>query len=165
MASAEAPDIDFIAWLAASHSAFPSLTTANCHRTSGKTWNYNCIAWAANCTRFAWWPSGDGFWPSRCRREVTLAAFIEVFGALGYTKQTDDAWEPSRAKIAIFTDANGVPKHAARQISATHWTSKMGQDIDISHHLRSVEGPMYGSVRCVLATKSGVKPLPGRTLH
>jgi hypothetical protein len=40
----------------------------------------------------------------------------------------------------------GVPTHAARQVAADRWTSKLGELEDIEHSLRDLEGAVYGSV-------------------
>ena len=48
-------------------------------------------------------------------------------------------------RVALYA-LNGSPKHAARQVAANVWTSKIGQNIDIEHNLRGLEGPTYGQV-------------------
>jgi len=79
---------------------------------------------------------------------VTLNAFIAVFETVGYTiaADTDESLEPGIEKVALFADAGGIPKHAARQLLTGLWTSKLGESEDIEHELRALEGEHYGAV-------------------
>ena len=58
---------------------------------------------------------------------------------------TSDDYEDGFVRLAIFAIGSTV-KHAARQLRNGKWTSKLGQDVDIAHELRELEGPQYGSV-------------------
>jgi hypothetical protein len=78
-------------------------------------------------------------------REETLAAFVAAFATLGYVPCADDKVEPSFAKIALFTDPQGKPTHAAKQLPDGKWSSKLGTLEDISHTIYGLEGPPYGS--------------------
>ena len=60
--------------------------------------------------------------------------------------QHDEALE----KVALFCKA-GVPTHASRQLNEVFWTSKLGQEIDISHDLEAISGKAYGEVSEILA--------------
>jgi hypothetical protein len=58
-------------------------------------------------------------------------------------------------KIAIYVDGDGVPTHAARQLSDGAWTSKLGEWEDIRHlTLEAMEddglGLGYGKVSLIL---------------
>jgi len=53
-------------------------------------------------------------------------------------------------KVALFADAQGLPLHAARQLSDGRWTSKLGEQEDIEHALRDLEGVAYGNVALVM---------------
>jgi hypothetical protein len=52
-------------------------------------------------------------------------------------------------RVAIYA-LIGAPKHAAKQINARTWSSKIGNNIDIEHTLRGLEGPFYGNVVKIL---------------
>jgi len=124
--------------------------------------DYNCIAWAAGIVNDWWWPLFDGrktTWPVNLPREVTLAALRAVFASFGYSVLSDDSLELHFEKVAIFTDAPGVPTHAARQLPNGRWTSKLGLSEDIEHDLRAVEGDIYGTVALILKRPVDWKPI------
>jgi hypothetical protein len=126
---------------------FPNLPASNPDVTSPIDKNYNCIAHAAGVSDKWWWPDplGDYFWPASAMREETIGAFVDAFRTMGYDRCVDGVLESGVEKIALFADG-GRPTHAARQLSDGRWTSKLGKDIDISHELGAVEGPLYGTV-------------------
>jgi hypothetical protein len=109
---------------------------------------YNCIAWAAGDEQAWWWPDPgqNRYWPPGVARLETLAGFTDAFASLGYVVCLDEGWEPGFEKIALFADGQGVPTHAARQVAAERWTSKLGELEDIEHSLHDLEGAVYGSV-------------------
>jgi hypothetical protein len=86
---------------------------------------------------------------------VTIEAFRLAFATLGHEICSGEELEPGFEKIALFANNEGVPKHAARQLSNGKWTSKLGRLEDIEHSLHDLEGTLYGSV--VLIMK---RPLP-----
>jgi hypothetical protein len=47
-------------------------------------------------------------------------------------------------KIAIYA-LNNLPTHTARQLVTGEWTSKLGEDYDISHTVSCMDGPEYGT--------------------
>jgi len=49
-------------------------------------------------------------------------------------------------RVALYAAADGVPTHAARQLSGGRWSSKLGRGQDIEHDLRALEGADYGKV-------------------
>ena len=52
---------------------------------------------------------------------------------------------------ALYTDAQGTPTHAARQLESGDWTSKLGKSVDIRHStLAALGGEMYGRVAFLL---------------
>lgn len=115
--------------------------------TSPATPLYNCIAWAFGDNTRWWWPGGRAFWPSHVPAHVDMmTAFEGLFSDLGWVEATDDSLETGFIKIALYADANGVPTHAARQLSTGQWTSKLGQQVDIAHSIGELDGPKYGSV-------------------
>jgi hypothetical protein len=118
--------------------------------TSPADRKYNCIAWAAGDTTQWWWPIQldpleKPSWPPGVPRLETLDAFREAFATLGYVVCDDDRCEAGYEKIALFA-LEGVPKHAARQLTNGHWTSKLGRGEDIEHALHDLTGTVYGAV-------------------
>jgi hypothetical protein len=125
---------------------FPALKKRNHEVTSDDDPLYNCIAHAAGANNRRWWPTfrPDGYWPPGVPVVETLDAFIKAFATLGYEVCDDGGFENGFEKVAIFTK-DGIPTHAARQIDATNWTSKLGFSYDISHFLDAVGGGPYGA--------------------
>lgn len=109
--------------------------------------SYNCIAFALGFKDKWWWPpmETDTYWPADCPPEPTVSAFECVFATLGYKPCSHGRLESGYEKIALFTDENG-PTHAAIQLSNGVWMSKCGDNVDIEHQLRELEGPSYGKV-------------------
>jgi hypothetical protein len=139
---------------------FPGLARGGYTITSPSTNSYNCIAWAAGDTANWWWPTleaGEVFWPSDVVRAETLPAFRQAFASFGYSECSSEDLETGFEKIAVFANDQGVPLHAARQLSDGRWTSKLGELEDIEHALHDLKGEVYGSV--VLVMK---RPLPSR---
>jgi hypothetical protein len=132
--------------------AFPRLSASRYTLTSVATPRYNCIAWAAGDDRRFWWPSPSPFfyWPPDAPREPTIQAFVAAFGLFGYMVCSKEDCEEGIEKVAVFA-LDGVPTHAARQLPEGSWTSKLGSQLDLSHELRAVEGPLYGQVAVLLA--------------
>ena len=128
--------------------AFPGVAGKSFSVTSATDAHYNCIAWAAGVNDDWWWPGDPGrtHWPASVPREESLEAFRLMFGTLGFEPTSSEEMEPGFEKIAIFANAQGRPKHAARQRPTGRWTSKLGKMEDIEHDLRDLEGAMYGSV-------------------
>lgn len=128
--------------------AFPRLRGSDYRVTSPPDDVYNCIAWAAGATDAWWWPFGDDkvHWPEGVERLRTLDAFRHAFATLGYVACDSEGPEPGFEKIALFADSQGIPQHAARQLSTGHWTSKLGRAEDIDHELHDLEGEIYGTV-------------------
>jgi hypothetical protein len=130
---------------------FPALVSAGYQVTSPKTPRYNCIAWAAGDQTRWWWPDANSqyFWPPGVPREESLDAFVQAFRALGFVLCDDASFEQGCEKVAIYT-IFGSPTHAARQLGPSGWTSKLGPQEDITHHLEGVQGAEYGTVTAVL---------------
>lgn len=128
---------------------FPDIVDWGYVVTSEITVDYNCIAWAAGDDTRLWWPSpeeGSAFWPPGAPRVLSLDAFAAAYATLGYVACEDEEHEVGFEKIALFADASGEPTHAARQLGAAGWTSKVGRLHDIRHPLRALEGASYGRV-------------------
>lgn len=125
---------------------FPKIKFDSTKKTSAETPEYNCIAWAAEENDRKWWPDRmqQHYWPKEVPRESTLEAFIKAFETLGYEGCDNGNAESGFQKIAIYTNAINRPTHAARQLPAGNWTSKLGDWIDISHDLEDLNGTQYG---------------------
>jgi hypothetical protein len=113
--------------------------------TSNATEAYNCIAWACGDNTKWWWPDNRAFWPDGIRCDETIEAFDDLFASGGAYAAHDESLEPAIIKIGLFALGN-IPTHAARQLPNGSWTSKLGKHIDVSHSLRDVEGPKYGTL-------------------
>jgi hypothetical protein len=121
---------------------------------------YNCIAWAARNVIQPWWPDPDlrGHWPIP-ERDVSVENFVAAFAALGYEPCDSGDYEAGYEKLALYVDANKEPTHMARQISASQWTSKLGNLQDIAHEsLTCLEGHehdySYGTIHCFLRRRA-----------
>jgi len=135
---------------------FPNLKNTNYEITSCPTSVYNCIAWAVGDSRRRWWPRRRNnplmtgyYWPPGAPVENTLTAFIRCFEILGYEVCDSYDLEQGYEKIVLYTK-KGEPKHAARQLPSGKWSSKLGNNADISHEISALDGPCYGSVEVVM---------------
>lgn len=139
--------------------AFPALRNEGFEETSPASEKYNCIAWAAGRPSQWWWPYQHPayYWPEGHAHEVTLEAFIRAFVSLRYQQCENGELEAGFEKVAIYA-VEGKPTHAARQLGDGRWTSKLGKDIDITHTLRGLEGPVYGHVASYLKRSLGEAP-------
>jgi hypothetical protein len=147
-------------------SLFPGLHPGRFQITSPKSTVYNCIAWAAGDTDNWWWPDDDLdneaiFWPPGIAREETLAAFVAAFSTLGFVACDEEEYEPGYEKVALFAHVDGVPTHAARQLPAGRWSSKLGFLEDIEHELHDLSGSAYGTVVQVLKRPTASNPTVG----
>ena len=88
---------------------------------------------------------GPRYWPPGVPEEETIDAYVQAYKSIGYAECVDGTFKSGWEKVALFAQ-NGIPKHAARQIGADLWTSKLGKAEDISHALNDVSGPHYGNV-------------------
>ncbi len=80
-----------------------------------------------------------------------MDAFIQAYSTLKYTPCENSELESGYEKVAIYTNENGVPTHATRQLPDGTWTSKLGKDVDIEHEsLQVLEGSAYGKVKLFL---------------
>ena len=129
------------------HPDFPNSSIEHFHITSPPTPDYNCIAWAYGDNTKWYWPMSDfSFWPNDIEQEVMLSSFISLFSKQGYAVCDSDELEIGFEKVAIYSDKQGVPTHAARQLNDGTWTSKLGMLFDVSHTIYSIDGGAYGSI-------------------
>ena len=134
--------------------SFPNLQTEGYTVRSPKTPRYNCIAWAAGETHRWWWYNLGYYWPTGVPRANSLEAFVQAFATLGFSEcenreRANPLYEADFDRVALYA-LIGAPKHAAKQIDARTWSSKIGNNIDIEHTLRGLEGPFYGNVVKIL---------------
>ena len=146
--------------LAKVRAEFPRLTRTPFYLTSNEDPSYNCIAFAADDNTRWWWPvdyPGQGtkaYWPPNVAKAEDMPSFVAAFATLGYEACKDGKPERGFQKVALFADAQGKPKHAARQLPSGKWTSKLGVHEDISHILYGLEGGLYGDVAQYLRRKT-----------
>ena len=135
--------------------SFPDLSRDGYTEESPGTIQYNCFAWAASDDTQRWDPDPlfqNAHWPDGVPREQTFDAFVQAFEQLGYEECDTEILEPGVEKVAIY-ERFGVPQHMARQLDNGSWTSKLGDDVDINHALRGLEGAIYGTVTKILRRK------------
>jgi hypothetical protein len=133
-------------------SIFPKLINKGYEITSPINRRYNCIAWAAKDDIKWWWPDSQNnyFWPDEIPRHESIECFIAAYQLFGYSVCENGILEEGYEKVAIFTDQQNRPTHAARQLPSGKWTSKLGELEDIEHELEGVEGVQYGNARLFL---------------
>lgn len=150
----------------------PRLKEYAWERTSDQTKKYNCFAWAGGDDQRIWSPSEVGagvYWPPGIPALPTLAGCIEAYEIEGFETCADGSLEAHFVKIALFVDASGEPRHAARQLADGTWTSKMGDHIDIWHEMvEAVGGLFYGEPQVFMrrpgdaaSEPAGVRPSAG----
>jgi hypothetical protein len=141
---------------------FPRLLPGTYRVTSPPDPDYNCIAWAVGNSDNWWWPGSDverEYWPPGVPRQVVLGAFQAMFATFDYVVCPGEHGEPGFEKIALFTNTQGKPTHAARQLPEGRWTIKLGKKEDIEHGLHDLEGSLYGAVALIMRRPS--KPEQG----
>jgi len=127
---------------------FPNTKQAPFILTSPKTSSYNCIAWACGDNTKWYWPDASNiyFWPNDVPREETIDSFIKLFEKFGYSICDNGDYEVEFEKVAIYGTSESIPTHAARQLPDGTWTSKLGQNVDVSHSIFSMSDGDYGNV-------------------
>lgn len=124
---------------------FPNLLSTGYRRTSDPTLNYNCLAWALGDNQ-RWWepdPFNVLFWPIGVPRSPLLKNYIRACESEGYERCPDGSVEAGFEKIVLYTE-NDQFRHAARQLPGGKWTSKLGQQDDITHELEGLTNSSYG---------------------
>ncbi len=136
--------------------AFPELAADNASVVNAADPRYNCVAWAAGVTDAVWWPADpDAYWPLTTPDELTIAAVIAALGTVGYGSCAHGDFEIEFEKVAVYAK-QGIPTHAARQLSDGRWSSKLGRDCLISHATPGgVEGAVYGTVEAYMRRPAG----------
>jgi hypothetical protein len=138
-------------------SEFPKINDNNYQHTSQATVNYNCIAWAARDNKRWWEPDSlyTYYWPPGVKREYTLEAYQDAYRTVGYEVCDNGTMEKGYEKIVIYIHpVSSMPMHASRLLPSGMWTSKLGQNIDISHlSADTLEGKSYGIARYFMKRK------------
>jgi hypothetical protein len=131
-----------------SFTAFPNSKIDPFLITSPQTSSYNSIAWAFGDNSKWYWPDSSNiyFWPSDIPRQETINSFIKLFESIGYIQTDNDYLDVEFEKIAIYGDRFSNPTHAARQLQNGFWTSKLGQNFDVTHTIFSMSDGNYGNV-------------------
>src|SRR5436190_564427 len=80
-------------------------------------------------------------WPPGVSNEERVAAFVAAFATLGYAPCTGEELEQGYEKVALYATADGITRHAARQLADGRWTRKLGRGVDIEHALHAIECP------------------------
>lgn len=139
--------------------AFPNLRNSQYAITSPPTPNYNCIAWAVGDTEHWWEPIRHipgYYWPRRAPLAYTLDSYTAALELHGFSVCDDAEPEPGFEKIALYANADGEPTHAARQLASGQWTSKLGDEDDITHDTaNALEGDDYGALARFLKRRTG----------
>ena len=79
-----------------------------------------------------------------------MEAFSLLLAKNGWVKTDNRLVALGLKKIALYYNPlTGEPTHAARLLENGFWTSKLGDNIDLSHELSELEGPEYGLVLAV----------------
>ena len=110
---------------------FPGLKVVEHELTSRPTRDYNCIAFAFGDVDCKWWPlpSRDTpleliYWPRRCPREETFAAFKIVFESRGYFVCADSNFKDSFEKIALYCNARLEWRRTSATRRLKHWRAR-----------------------------------------
>jgi hypothetical protein len=105
---------------------------------------YNCFGFAVGILK--WWqpPLRDrsgrvlnpyDYWPSDTPNNTSVDAYVRAAEALGF-QLCEAGWETGFERIVLFFDAADKERpftHAALQIAADRWKSKIGKESDIEH--------------------------------
>lgn len=145
-------------------SSFPALLSFGYEITSEKTLfvshplPYNCIAYAAGDNK-RWWQYNpmrpEFFWPP-VLNDGSLQSLIDAFEWIGYHASTNGNREWGKQKVALYATVDPSTgflyyTHAARQLFNGKWSSKCGQNHDITHsRLEAIYCPDYGTVACYM---------------
>lgn len=128
---------------------FPNLRPGTYSITSDPTPFYNCIAWAMGDPDNVWDPDPTNgyFWPDSAPRIKSIESFTMAFASVGFKLCDGPEFESGYEKISLYTNDLNIPTHAARQLNEDTWTSKIGNDYDISHGYDALNSPIYGEPR------------------
>jgi len=139
---------------------WPSLSN-HFRRTSDPDIEYNALAWAlgSNQRNFAPEKIAGYYWEPGIPREPTIIAHLQLFKRHRYEIEAKDGrLEEGWEKVAIFVNAEGEPRHFARQLENGNWTSKLIDLIDIEHdNLDCLQGELLGHVNCILMRRRPLK--------
>ncbi|MXY21946.1 MAG: hypothetical protein F4Y49_11505 [Dehalococcoidia bacterium] len=113
--------------------------------TSEPSSDYNCIAWALSDDSRWIDPTADyAQRMANVSNQSLIDSVVELFRAAGYELCGNGSLEDGYEKVAVYVK-DGVPTHAARQLSDGRWTSKLGKYEDIEHDsLEALQGDGFG---------------------
>ncbi len=116
------------------HQLFPSLDRTSVMVMDGASASYNCVAWALGYTdRWINPPSPiDRF--NQLFLGQSPRYYTEKLPALGENATCDG-----------FGNSNAAMTHASRRDSGT-WSSKLGQELRITHNRLGLNGNLYGEI-------------------
>lgn len=115
--------------------------------TSPAATQYNCFAWAVGESHRRWDPTRRrttrNYWPLETQ-STQLSDAVAAFEAVDF-RRTDRAQPTATHQVIALYASDGHVTHAARLLENGHWTSKLGDDIDIEHQtLDALAGGLYG---------------------
>lgn len=122
-------------------SKFPNLVKSGFKKTSDADTGYNCYAHALHSD--SEWCDDFHSWPDNVPREYSIDAYAAMIVEHGFEECDSNDFEKGHEKIVLFAK-DGLPQHAARQLSKKKWTSKLGRKMDIEHEIDAFKGSMYG---------------------
>jgi hypothetical protein len=151
--------------------SFPKLAVDGWHKTSEETTDYNCFAFALH-DEDDWYsplPISGYYWPAdKIAMNTSIPTMVDLYRYEGGFEPCENGeYEEGFEKIALYINQRGNVTHAARQISRSMWTSKLGTMIDIEHRLLSsledagITDDEYGKVAQFLKRPFQLKPVLG----
>lgn len=134
---------------------FKAMVKVGYYVSSPKDESHNCIAYAAGDKTRKWDPSSDlnprMYWPPGASRGSSLESLKTAFELIGYSVCNNDDLEEGFEKVAIYANKNFHWTHASRQRDNGYWTSKLGEEEDVTHKTPHCFGDMhYGDVYYIL---------------
>lgn len=127
--------------------AFANLSSVSWSITSKSTRKYNCLAWAVGETHRRWDTCKGAYWPESVPQRQGIAYLVAAYRTVGFEvcNETDGKTpDPQYDKIVLY-ELNTNGEHAAKLLDTGHWSSKLGDDVDIEHATpEALSGPIYG---------------------
>lgn len=122
-------------------------------KTSDKNKNYNCVSWVVGINDRWLWPIDDGnpywYWPADIKEGDYVESFIDLLSNMGFVICFSGIYEESYDKVVVYGDSLG-PTHLAKQLDEKYWSSKLGDDEDVKHELKTFDNGGYGEIKCFM---------------
>jgi hypothetical protein len=117
-------------------------------------WNfdYNCLAFVLGDYENWWEPPGlyGHYWPPGFREDVSVETVTKIIKLHGFVVEHAPDIPPLTESIAVFAKGEDW-EHFAKFANGV-WSSKIGEDHDITHSsLQVLEGDLYGRVVKILS--------------